>query len=525
MANKLLLCISINGATAARWKGGRLHDCAVFGSDEAGIAEFRDYIASSSGIPAFLIVDAVEEDYRFETLPHASGSDRAQMVERKLRQYYRSSPYCAASLIGRDASKRRDDRFLFSALTNPEIVGPWLTALMEAGLPVGGIYLLPMVTSGLVDVLDHKSDNLLLVAAHPAGVRLTFFREGVFRLSRLSRGDLTAGIQSRAIVEEISNTRLYLHALRAATLDEPVTVVVLDHGDSLGDTVKLIGDDNPSLHCLHLGRNDIASRIKLDPAWVALSPATIYLQLLGAKTPDNNLASTAVTAEYRRYRARRQLFAASATAAAIGVLWCGFNLWQQFSTDEETAAAARRTAQVNADYDAVTRQFPAAPTTADNLRKATELAQKLRAAAILPERFFEVVGRALTPSPEIALIELGWQNSSTDFEAGIALPDAGGPRPPAATPLPGTATTGVRRQSGLISGQVVDFKGDFRRAITSINNLAQRLRDDPAVESVRVVQLPLNASSSLALTGNTTDNPAQAGAAEFKLVLVLKQPS
>jgi len=39
------------------------------------------------------------------------------------------------------------------------------------------------------------------------------------------------------------------------------------------------------------------------------------------------------------------------------------------------------------------------------------------------------------------------------------------------------------------------------------------------------VQLPLNASPTLALSGNTADNPAQAGAAEFKLVVVLRQPS
>lgn len=522
MANKLLLCISVNGATAARWKGGRLHDVEVFTNDDAGIAGFRDYAAISAGTPAFIIVDAVEEDYRFETLPHASGSDRDQMVERKLRQYYRSSPYCAASLIGRDGTKRRDDRFLFSALTNPEVVAPWLGVLVETGLPVGGIYLLPMVMSGLIDATDAKSVNLLLVAAHPAGIRLTFFREGAFRLSRLSRGDAT---QSRAIIDEISNTRLYLHALRAATLDEPVTVVLLDHADRLGEITKLIGDDNSSLNCSRLGRGEIAARLKFDPILIETSPAAIYLQLLGAKVPDNNLASASVTADYKRYQSRRQLFAASAIVAAVGVAWSGFNLWQQFSLSDETAAAAQRTTQVNADYQAATRQFPAAPTTADNLKRATELAEKLRASAITPERFLQVISRALAPSPEIALVELSWQNNATEIDTGTASTGSG--RPPPTPPASAAAATpgAGRKQSGLIAGQVRDFKGDFRRAIDSINALAERLRGDPGVESVRIVQLPLNASPTLTLSGNTADNPAQAGAADFKLVLVLKQPS
>jgi hypothetical protein len=518
MANKLLLCISVNGATAARWKSGQLQDVEVFTNDEAGIAGFHDYAAASSGTPAFMIVDAVEEDYRFETLPHASGSDRAQMVERKLRQYYRASPYCAASLIGRDGTKRRDDRFLFSALTNPEIVTPWLSELVAAGLPVGGIYLLPMVIPGLVAALDNKSENLLLVAAHAAGIRLTFFREGAFRLSRLSRGDPT---QSRAIIDEISNTRLYLHALRAATLDEPVTVVLLDHADRLTETTGLIGTDNPSLNCIRLGRGDLAARLKLDPVLIENLPASIYLHLLGTKIPDNNLASAAVTADYKLYQSRRQLYAAGAIAMAIGLTWSGFNLWQQFSLSDETAAAAQRTARVNADYQEATKQFPAAPTTADNLKRATELAEKLRTSAVTPENFLKVIGRALAPSPEIALVELGWQNSTSEFEAGAVAPGSGRAASPGAVAAPGAG----RKQSGLISGQVRDFKGDFRRAITAINALAQRLRDDPAVETVRIVQLPLNASPTLALSGNTADNPTQAGAAEFKLVVVFKQPS
>ncbi|RPJ46230.1 MAG: hypothetical protein EHM16_10065 [Betaproteobacteria bacterium] len=520
MANKLLLCISVNGATAARWKRGRLHDCEVFTNDDAGIAAFREFAAGSRGAPAFIIVDAVEEDYRFETLPHATGSDRAQMVERKLRQYYRGSPYSAASLIGRDSSKRRDDRFLFSALTNPEVVTPWLNALVEAELPIGGVYLLPMVIPRLVSVLENKSDNLLLVAAHPAGLRLTFFREGAFRLSRLSRVDAAAGAHGRALIDEISNTRLYLHALRAATLDEPVTVVLLDHADRLEAITRAIGEDNPGLSCTRLGRNDIAARLKLDPALIGISPATIYLHLLGAKSPGSNLASPATTATYRRYQARRQLFAASAIAASIGVVVSGFNLSQQLAVRSSTEETARRTAQVNAEYQAATRQFPAAPTTADNLKKATELAQQLRTSATTPERFFGIVGRALAPSPEITLVELGWQHRAAEFEPGAA---ATGTAP--AGRAAESVVAGPRKQSGLVAGQVRDFKGDFRRAIAAINALAERLRNDPAVDSVRIVQLPLNVSSTLSLSGNTSDNPAQAGNADFKLVLVLKQPS
>ncbi len=44
------------------------------------------------GVPAYLMADTVDEDYRFETLPHTTGKDRRDMVERKLKQLYRSTP-------------------------------------------------------------------------------------------------------------------------------------------------------------------------------------------------------------------------------------------------------------------------------------------------------------------------------------------------------------------------------------------------------------------------------------------------
>ncbi len=519
MANKLLICISITGATVARWRGGRLSDCTVFGSDPDGIAAFRDYAAASGKIPALLIVDAIEEDYRFETLPHASGSDRAQMVERKLRQHYRNSPFSAALRIGRDSSKRRDDRFLFSALTNPEIVEPWLAVLAETGLPVGGVFLLPMVVSSFVAGIENRPNNLLVVATHPAGIRLTFFKEGAFRLSRLSRANTADDTQGRAILDEISNTRLYLHALRAATLDESVTVLLLDHADTLESAARAISEDNPNLKCNRFSRADIAKRIKLDTALIALSPATIYLHLLATRAPANNLAPATVTAGYRRYQARRQLFASSAGALALGAAWAGFNFAQHLSVTDDIQQAAQRTARVNAEYQAATRQFPEAPTTADNLRRGIELADRLRASARTPEQFLVVVSRALEASPEVNLVEVGWQYRPAEYE--VAGGTAAASQQPARTPE--RAAGNQRIQSGLLAGQIRDFKGDFRSAIASINALAERLGKDPAVESVRIVQLPLNASPTLALTGNTADSPAQTGTADFKLVVVLKQ--
>lgn len=527
MAAKLLVYVSATGAVAARSRGNRIVEVERFANDTAGIDAFREYASTAGRTPAFMLVDAIEEDYRFETLPHASGNDRSQMVERKLRQHYRNSPFTSAQLVGRDSTKRRDDRFLFSALTNPDVVAPWLEALTAAEHPVGGVFLLPLVLPQLVTMLEPKAINLLTVCTLETGIRLAFFRENAFRLSRLSRADTTPSGLPRAISEEISNTRLYLHALRAATLDEAVTVLLLDHSDALQATAQLIAEENPALACKLISGAELEQRLNLSRELMRLTPECIFLQLLANRVPDGNLAAPAVTGGYRLLRTRQQIYAASMAVAALGVCWAGFNLWQQYSLDAERDNFVRQTARVNAEYEAVTRQYPTAPTSAENLRRTTELADQLRAAAKTPAAFYAVLSRALTPDPDLVPVEIIWQNATTEIsgtDRGTQAPSAEQPasNAPPPAPIPRAST---RKQSGLIAGELRNFRGDYRNAINRINQLAERLRADPAVEQVRVTQLPLNVNPGLALRGNTTDAPAQGGSTEFRLIVVLKAAS
>ena len=519
MADKLLICISAGQASAAHWTGSKIADCRVFAHDESGLAAFKEFLAPLSTVPVYLMVDAVEEDYRFETLPHTYGSDRASMVGRKLKQHYRNSPYTSAWLQGRESGKRHDDRYLFSALTNPELVTDWLQAVTEKGNPVAGIYLLPMVSTALLDKLQLKAPNLLVVAQHSAGLRLTFFRNRQFRLSRLTRNDSDTAEEAdriRFISEEISNTRLYLHALRITTLDEPLTVLLLDRQDEFGDAAQVIAHDNPGLSCQHLGRAEIASKLGISDEQLGLSRDVIYLYLLGLKAPASNLASSAITSGFRHYSMRRGVYAAAAAVALAAVVWGGLNTYQFMDANAQALEAAQQTAQQQALYQEATRQFPAAPASAENLKKAVEVAQKLRESARTPEMLMGIISTALEASPAIYLREFGWKYGPTEIESGgTAVRSDSESAAPAGVTLP-------RKQSGLIDGEIRPFRGDYRAAIDTINEFADRLGRDPAVQQVRVVRLPLNVNPTLALTGNTLDNREQAGTAEFRILIVLK---
>jgi hypothetical protein len=518
MADKLLICISAQQVTAAHWRHRRLAECRIFKNDDSGIEGFDEFVTPFPGVPVHIMVDAVEEDYRFETLPHAFGSDRTEMVRRKLRQHYRNTPYVNAWLLGRDSGRRRDDRYLFSALTNADLVGGWLQAVAARSLPIAGVFLLPMVSTALIDQLRVKAANLLLVSHHGSGLRLTFFRDRQFRLSRLTRGDSArSGAAARFIIDEISNTRIYLHALRAARLDEHLTVLLLDRSDELIEAAQSIARDNPNLECVRLGRADIASKLNMSGAALGLTSDVIFLQLLGLRAPAGNLAPANVTIGFRRYQMRRAVYAAAGSVVLAAAGWSGLNIWQTVDAHAQRMHAAQQAAQLQGLYQEITRQFPAAPTSAENLRKAVEIAQQLKDGSRTPERFMSIVSKALEASPDIVVADLGWKHGLTEIEAG-----GSGMRTAASGPPPSAGAGTSRKQSGLVDGEVKPFRGDYRAAIEAINAFANRLANDPAIAEVRIVKLPLNINPALALSGNTLDSREHAGTADFRLLIVLK---
>ncbi len=489
-------------------------NCATFANNESGIAEFADFASTLGAAPVWIAADTVEEDYRFESLPHTSGSDRAEMISRKLKQYYRNTPYVCATSRGRDATKRRDDRFLLSALTNPSLIDPWLRAANSHGLPVAGICLLPDLTPALLRALQVGASNVLVASQHHSGLRLTIYRQGDFCLSRLTRGDPAAsGDPARFYAEEISNTRLYLSTLHPEALEEPLSAVFLDPHDTLAEVVQHIADENPGMGCLRAGREGIVRQVRLAPEHLDVAPETIYLQLLARETPDANLAPAAVTAAYRRYRTGRALYAAGAALAFGGLLPGGYNLWQVHEMRKETGEALRQTELHQTQYREITRRFPAAPAASEHLRKAVEIHAKLVQTARTPGELLNIVARALEPSPEINVLEVGWKHGAGRIEGASAsvLARAGA-----------EGGTAARQQSAYLAGEIRPFNGDYRAAIDAINRLSSRLSADAAVAQVEIIKQPLNVNQSLPLAGNTSEAAEQTGKAEFRLALTLK---
>lgn len=514
MARRVLVCLSAAGTTAARWSG-KLAKVARFEPDEAGVAAFEAWLAGAAGVPAVVMVDSTDEDYRFENLPHTRGRDRRDLLERKLRQTYRGTTFTSATLIepGRkDASKRREDRVLFCALTVAEPVTPWLNAIARRGLPLAGLHLLPTVTPALTGLLKLKTPGLLVVSKHSAGLRQTFLRDGAFRVTRLTplraTGERTLEL---SLAEEVGNTRMYLDALSVTAADDVVQVLILDQDGSLANLGGAIQAVRGNLQCQRLSREDLVQRLGIPREALDASPDALHLRLLGGGTAAANLAGEDMVAGYREYRARRLLFAASGAVVAAGGLWFGASIYRAGQIDREAVELSAEATRYQRMYQDLTREFPASPVSASLLQQTVDLALRLRRDSRSPEPLFLAASEALEAHPSISLQAIEWR-----YARQPEIQDAfgGGPRSAAAEDL---------REVAMLSGEISPFDGDYRSAVATIREFAERLRRNPSVAEVRVIKYPLDDSSREVLSGSTGSLTEQKASARFEVAVQMRE--
>lgn len=137
---KLILCATNTSLTAGFWHGTMLQTYAIFNNTTEDHTQFSQFLAQYNDINIYLIADAIEEDYRLESLPHTTGSARREIIERKLTQFNRNSLYRAAHFINRATDKRKDDNFLFLALTQADFLQGWIDAIQANHAPLAGVY-------------------------------------------------------------------------------------------------------------------------------------------------------------------------------------------------------------------------------------------------------------------------------------------------------------------------------------------------------------------------------------------------
>ena len=514
--------------------GKRIAARREFAASGAGAAEFERYLAGVRNAPLHLFTDFAEEDIRLDTVPHVGAGDRQAILNRKLAQMFRNTPYRHAVVQGRETEGRRDDRVIYSAITNPALLQPWLEAVDKLHVPLEGIHSVAVFSSLLLEELDLFFPHTLLVTFTPGEeMRQTYFRSGEIKFSRLTPIDLEPGQSLGAMIaEETTRTWQYLDSLRHFGTDDRLEVCILVHANDRA-AIEPAMRDFAQIQYRLLDMDQVAAKLGLKPAPLDSTADEVMVHLFFLRKVPNHFASPELRRHATLRSARVVVKQLSAVLVLASIGWAGWNVSRVFSANEADNKVAQELRNLDREYDTITRSLPSFGVGGSTMRDAVSFYNgSIRGFPTL-SGFVVPLSRVLAAYPEVRLEQLGWvATDDPKVTPRLTLPPQKGSLPVKAilARAPGEPASqaaeaanppfaGGRYEVALLAATVRVPVNDYRGAMAEVERLAA---DIAKLDGFRadVVESPLDVSPSAQLQGRQVEGESPLMEPRFLLRIV-----
>ena len=489
--HRLILLATPRQIGVLDWRPAQLHWLGEFAADAAGLAAFQQIVARYAQRPVLLVADTVDEDYRSEILPHVQGRARDELLARKLKQVFRNARFTGAWRQAREATGRRDDRYLLAALPDADWLTPWLSVLHRERVPLSGITPMALACQHLLAKLRAQEPHMLLACRLNNSLRLSYYHNGLLRFSRLIGSDTPTQSPGNA-ADEIAKTQLYLTGQRILPREARLHVLLLDPSGQL-DSAQAPLNADPAFSTRLIDMPTLARALRIPEDFLAATPEVAPLAAIAGEAVQLNLAPPELLQRHTEFRWRRSLHAAAGIIALVGLgITAAYWLHAQ-DLNGQSRQLAQQHQQLDSRYQAIAQSFPIQATAPEQLAQTVSLARQLDARQPDTSRLLATIGQTLQDAPDIALDTLSWTDDG--------LTPAGGVR--------------VNLDASL-----TPFDGNYRAAMQRIERFMQILQATSAVNDVSLRSSPVNADSASTLTGKTfAAGTGEAPAARFSLSL------
>lgn len=497
-------------------RGKRIAARREFAVSGAGAAEFERHIAQHAALPTHLFTDLTEEDFRLDTVPHVSARDRSAVLGRKLTQIFRNTPYRHAVMQGREAEGRRDDRVIYTAITNPEVLRPWVEALERFKVPLAGIYSAAVFSAVLLEELDLVYPHTLLVTFTPGeAMRQTYFRDNEIKFSRLTPVDLEEGqTLGTMIAEETTRTWQYLDSLRHFAPDDRLEVCVLVHSS---DRIAIQPElrDFAQIQYRVIDIEIASTKLGLKPPPLDSTAEEVMVHLFLMRPSANHFASSELRRHASLRRARIAINQAAAGALAIGVALGAWQVTRGLQGSDADEQVEKQVQALTREYEDIASSTPSLGVGGATMRDVVTFYNgAIKSFPTLPE-FVASISAVLDAHPRVRVSQLSWI-ATDDAKAmprmattpaktlppvkAVSRTAEAPPPPPNAAADANPPFAGGRYEVALVEATVRVGANDFRGALDEARGLAEEIARLPGF-TADVVESPLDVRSSLQLQG------------------------
>jgi len=496
MKNTLLLFLSASHLHAQLMAGETVVAQREFDDTAEGPGDFASFVKTARH-PTYLLVDLIEEDFRQESIPHLIGGSRNALLQRKFEQFYRGTPFRQATLLKRQKTGRRDDDMLFSALTNPALITPWVNILLAHQIPLVGIYSVPQISAPLVK--DHPSEYLLLISwEKSAGLRQTYFSNHRLQISRLTPINTDLTFQD-AVTRELPRTYQYLKSLSLLPAGQMLDVRLLGHDL---DLLELQSDlpANTDMRYDFVDLEKLAGKLGIEHDFVDSDASQIFLHHLATNPPPTHYANAEHVHYCTLWRLRRALNWIGRGLLLGALAWGTADLWQSGVNVNKARSMNDEAQRIQNEARQITDSFQNTLAPASDMKASVSIMHNLGLQTLPPAEAMQPVSRVLDRYPRIEIDELEWKMDAAE---------------PTANNLP----SGIPAQVLTLKGRLLGFDSDYRTALGYLDRFQHDLEKQGYL--VTALSKPLDISPG----GNISDRvETQQEALAFALKLSRRSP-
>lgn len=413
---KRIILINFEGLTVYGLDNDRLMRLGVFSDDDVGHDKFRTYIIDESLSQVSLVIDSPAEDFIVEKVVHVSPYDRKSFLARKLEQHFRSVEYRSAKVLGRDKTGRRDDRVLFSAITQSKIIDNWVRVLLQEQVSIKGITSPAFAICKVARELGlETSEQFLLVNWQRNGIRQSLISDHKLMFSRLTPLPLDPEADlAKAILDATQQSKEYLDRIGLLETGNAPDLHVVS---PILEEDAFVDQPGAAEFGVVLHHNSI-DLMPIEKYGGPQSEITAIMLSLdwGVRNGDfGNIYASQAAMRFTKLRMQRNLIALGCLLALfLGGIVSAPVLNDTLQSQANYRAIAAGMEPVQQQYDELTAQFPATPIPSEAMALVVNNYDLIGNQNHYPVELLSEISQVVAQHPTIDLSSIVWKLVADD---------------------------------------------------------------------------------------------------------------
>ena len=467
---------------------GVVREGPAFGSDKNGVDEFSRYLHSTADQSARILVDVIEEEFSVGSVPQLPRRDRNALLERRLSRKYSRTPFRLAA-AHRGELENGEQRVVYCAVSNDELLTPWLAAIQSERVPLAGITSVPLLAQQVWRSTTELTGNALLISQHQqTKLRLVYLRDGELTSARLSRVPrLESENYSQQVAAEVQKSRRYLERARLLRPGDVLSACFLADEDTVKRVARHNQDSNVRLKSVDPQSIVKAMRMATPPP--ADRSEVAYVLAAARLRRGQDYAPPEVTRHHRLHLVRRTAIAALVAGALSAALVTGLNFSNSLELGRSVAGMREQTERMELTFRREHQEFSSTQAESQEMKAAVDAGDFILANRVPMDLVLRELGTVLGDFPELHIEGVEWRidgySDSTPSSAAETLQEL----------------KAVDSLTAELYGEIRPFDGDLLRAFAVVDRLVTALTSRSRFDDVQAIEYPLDASPQASVAG------------------------